>query len=127
MIFWIGLLAMNYFCWALLCLATPRAYRQHFGSDLPRKHRYALRSVGSLAAVVAYAGSVHRDGWDIGSVNAWAAWMVAAVAWVLLNTYRPKVARLFALAAPAALLLALAAPAAAALIQLSPTVFFGKS
>ena len=127
MIFWFALLALNYFSWALLCLATPRAYRQHFGSDLPRTRRYALRAAGTLAALVACASSIHRDGWDIGSVNATAAWMLAAVAWVLLNTYRPRLARFLALAAPLALLFTLAAPAAVALVQLSPTVFFGKS
>lgn len=124
---WVFLLASNYLSWAMLCLATPRAYRQHFGVELRRSCRHVLRAGGWLAALAAYAGSIHLDGWGIGSVTACAAWMLSAVARVLLNTYRPKAARGFAFAAPAALLLPTLAPAALALVHLSPTTFFGAS
>lgn len=122
-----SLMALDYLSWALLCLATQRAYRQHFGVALPRTRQYALRTGGIFAALLAYGFSVHATGWSFGSVNACAAWMLAAVAWVLLHTYRPRAARGLALAAPIAFLLTLVAPAAIALIHLSPAVFFGES
>lgn len=123
---WLSLLALNYLSWALLCLATQRAYRQHFGGEPSRKRQRLLRTSGWTVALLAYGCSVVAAGWSLGSVNACAAWMLAAVAWVLLHTYRPSAARWLAFAAPAVVLFTLIAPAAIAIIDHQhPTAFFG--
>lgn len=125
MTMWLSLLAFDYLSWALLCLATRRAYQQHFGVQTTRIRQRLLRTAGLFAALAAYSGSVTLNGWSLGSVNACAAWMLAAIAWVLLQTFRPRQARWLAIVVPVVAFFTLFAPAAIAAFHLSPTAFFG--
>jgi len=95
--------ALDYLGWMLLCLGLPRHYREHFGA-LPPPHRARwLRAGGWLLCAAALAVAVAMAGWGIGAVTWAAAWMLAAVAWVLLQPLRPPFARALA---PALLALA---------------------
>jgi len=93
MTLWLPLLALNYLSWALLCFATARHYQQHFGIEPSSTRRRILRTAGWLTTLLAYGISVRSNGWDIGSVNWCASWMLAAIVWVLLQPYFPRVSR----------------------------------
>ena len=116
MTMWLSLLALNYLSWACLCLAVARHYRQHFGVDPSPLRNRVLRIIGWLTTLLAYAISVRWRGWDIGSVNWCASWMLAAIAWVLLQPYRPRFARWLAFVGGAVSLFAL-------IFYPSPTLF----
>jgi len=89
--------ALNYASWALLCLGLPRHYQQHF-TNMPTTQRMrALRAAGWLLAALALPLGVAHWGWDIGSVVWFANWMLSAIVWVLLQSYFPGFARVFAL------------------------------
>ena len=93
MTIWLPLLALNYLSWALLCLAVARYYRHHFSSEPSSTRRRVLRIVGWLTTLLAYVISVRSRGWDIGSVDWCASWMLTAIVWVLLQPYLPRVSR----------------------------------
>lgn len=107
MTIWLILLALNYVSWALLCLAVARHYRQHFGAEASLRRARLLRLGGWLATLAAWVIAVRWHGWDIGSVDWCASWMLTAIAWVLLQPYRPRFARWLAFIAGAASLFAL--------------------
>jgi hypothetical protein len=93
---WMIVLALNYSSWALLCLAVARHHRQHFGAEASPRRARLLRLSGWLATLAAWVISVRWRGWDIGSVDWCASWMLTAIAWVLLQPYRPRFARALA-------------------------------
>jgi len=102
MTMWLILLTLNYLSWALLCLAVARHHRQHFGVEASPRRARLLRLGGWLATLFAWVISVRWRGWDIGSVDWCASWMLAAIAWVLLQPYRPRFARWLAFVGAAA-------------------------
>ncbi len=104
---WLILLALNYSSWALLCLAVARHHRQHFGAEASVRRSRLLRLGGWLTTLAAWVIGVRWRGWDIGSVDWCASWMLAAIAWVLLQPYRPRFASWLAFIGGAASLFAL--------------------
>ena len=116
MTMWLILLTLNYLSWALLCLAVARHHRQHFGVEASPRRVHLLRLGGWLATLFAWVISVRWRGWDIGSVDWCASWMLAAIAWVLLQPYRPRFARWLAFVGAAASVFAL-------IFYSSPTLF----
>jgi hypothetical protein len=89
-------LALNYLSWTLLCLGLPRHYQQHFGHVLSPARAHVLRLCGWLLALLALVLALRQHEPTI-AVVIWAAtWMLAAVIWVLLQPYRPRVARVLA-------------------------------
>lgn len=88
--------ALNYLSWGLLCVGLPRHYTQHFGTPTKAIHLRALRNAGWLLAIAAIALGIHQMGWDIGAVMWASTWMLAAIVWVLLQPYRPRLARVLA-------------------------------
>ncbi len=107
MTIWLIVLALNYVSWALLCLAVARHHRQHFGAEASLRRARLLRLGGWLATLAAWVIAVRWHGWDIGSVDWCASWMLTAITWVLLQPYRPRFARWLAFIAGAASLFAL--------------------
>ncbi|GAB2561488.1 DUF3325 domain-containing protein [Dyella jejuensis] len=92
----VAVFALDYLSWALLCLGLPRHYAGHFGVYPDARRARLLRFGGWLPAGMAWALSVDEWSWDIGTV-AWAtSWMVAAMGWVVLQPYRPRLARMLA-------------------------------
>jgi hypothetical protein len=98
-------LAINYLSWAMLALGLPRGYQQHYGTCPGIARTRLLRLGGWALALLALGLDVHWLGWGQGSV-AWASiWMLAAMAWVLLQAWQPRASRWLA---PLLLLLAIA-------------------
>lgn len=95
--------ALNYLSWGLLCIGLPRHYSLHFGTPASTTQLRTLRNAGWLLAIAAMALGIHQMGWGIGTVMWASTWMLAAIGWVLLQPYRPRLARALA---PALLALA---------------------
>lgn len=95
--------ALNYLSWGLLCIGLLRHYSLHFGTPASTTQLRTLRNAGWLLAIAAMALGIHQMGWGIGTVMWASTWMLAAIGWVLLQPYRPRLARALA---PALLALA---------------------
>lgn len=100
----LSLLAGHYASWCLLALAQGRHHQAHFGHEGTPRRRRALRMAGGLLTVLLLALALWRAGWAFGAVSWAVSWMAAAMLWVLLQPYRPVLARRLA---PPLLLLAL--------------------
>ncbi|MCY1267940.1 hypothetical protein D9M68_433340 [compost metagenome] len=95
-------LAWAYAGWVACALAMARHQRQLSARVLPRGLCVALRLAGGLCLLLAFAVAVRHWGWNIGPV-AWIAQLsAAALGFVLLFPFRPRLA---VLAAPLGLLL----------------------
>jgi hypothetical protein len=97
----VSLLALDYAGWCLLCLGLPRHYRQHFGREPSAGLARLLRGGGWAVSLAALVLAVHALGAAFGAVAWTAAWMLAAIAWVLLQPYAPRLARWGAALLPA--------------------------
>jgi hypothetical protein len=98
-------LACNYLGWALLGLGLPRHYQQHYGAPPSPARARVLRLAGWATALLGLGLCWHRFDWGQGSVIWAAAWMLAAMGWILLQAWRPALGRWLA---PALLLLSIA-------------------
>jgi hypothetical protein len=92
--------ALTYTGWAALCLAMSRHARDVLGRELPPPHRQGLRVAGWTALSVPLFMVAGRVGWPIGAVE-WVGMLTAsAVSFVILLTYRPRLAAGLGLALP---------------------------
>jgi hypothetical protein len=87
------LLALDYAGWCLLCLGLPRHYHQHFGREPAPGLARLLRGGGWAVTLAALLLALRLQGAAFGTVAWCAAWMLAALAWVLLQPYAPRLAR----------------------------------
>lgn len=93
----LSLLAGNYASWCLLALAQDKHHQNHFGHPgSPTRLRW-LRLGGGLLAAMLLALALWRAGWAFGAVSWAVSWMAGAMLLVLLQPYRPVLARRLAL------------------------------
>ncbi|MET0331086.1 MAG: DUF3325 family protein [Dyella sp.] len=93
----VSLLAAHYTSWCLMALAQSKHYQYHFAHEGRVSRRRWLRAAGSLLALLTLLYALWRGDWALGAVSWAMSWMVSAMAWVLLQPYRPALARRLAL------------------------------
>jgi hypothetical protein len=85
--------ALNYLSWTLLCLSSARHYQRHFG-HIPSVHRRRYLGMASgVPLILALGLSIHYWGSTIGIIIWICIWMLTAMFWVMLQAYRPVLAR----------------------------------
>jgi hypothetical protein len=93
--------ALTYSGWAALCFATSRHAREVLQREPTPLQRHLLRAAGWIALTVSLFMAAAHAGWPIGTVEWFGMLTASAVSFVLLLTYRPRLAAGLGLGLPA--------------------------
>ncbi|MFC4311146.1 DUF3325 domain-containing protein [Steroidobacter flavus] len=84
--------ALTYSGWAALCFAMSRHAREVLQREPTPLQRHLLRAAGWIALIVSLFMAAAHAGWPIGTVEWFGMLTASAVSFVLLLTYRPRLA-----------------------------------